>query len=102
MDADLEVFSEDCDLFAEVESAAKFGDGGVALGELRDGRGRKEPCGESLFSHPCAREGEELEEAAGAEEVEVGGIEAGVSVDVLTGLMRAGLAGLRPAIFDAG
>ena len=38
-----------------------------------------------------------MEEAALSEEIEVGGVEAGVNVDALACLARA-----RPAIFDAG
>ena len=86
VDADFEVFAEDGDVFAKIEAGAEFGDGCVALGELRDGRWGEEPGGEGVFSHAGAGEGEEFEEAGLSEEVEVGGVEAGMNVDARAGL----------------
>jgi hypothetical protein len=97
VDADLEIFAKDGYLFAEVEAGAKFGECGVALLEVGNGGWREEPRGEGIFAHAGAGEREEFEETAGAEEVEIGGVEAGVGVDAF-----AGLASARPAVFDAG
>lgn len=106
MNANFEIFSgdwaEDGDVFAEVEPAAELSDGCVALGELRDGRGREEPCSKSVFSDAGAGERQEFEEAALSEEVEVSGIEAGMNVDAVPGLSGAWIAWVNPAIFDAG
>jgi hypothetical protein len=97
VDADFEVFPKDGDVFAKIEAAAEFGNGGVTLEELWNWRGGEQPCSEGVFAHASAGEREELEEAAGAEEVKVGGVEAGVGVDAL-----ACLAGSNPAVLDAG
>ncbi len=98
MDAYLEVFAKDRYVFAEIEARAELGDGCVALFDLLDGRWSEEPGAESVFAHASAREGEKLEEARFAEEIEIGGVEAGVDVDAVR------LAGPvpMPAVFDAG
>ena len=53
--------------------------------------------GQGLFAHAGAGLGQKFEEAAGAEEVEVGGVEMGGDIDGC-GL----LAVADPAVFDAG
>ena len=75
VDADFEVFAEDSDVFAKIEMPSKLGDGRVALLDLCDWRWSQEPCGKSVFAHAGAGEGEEFEETALPEEVEVGGVE---------------------------
>ena len=97
MEADFEVFAEDGNVFAEIEARGEFGEGGLALGDFGDGCGCEEPGGEGVFADAGAGEGEELEEAAVAEEVEVRGVEAGLGVDAIAGLADAG-----PVVFDAG
>jgi hypothetical protein len=74
----------------------------LALGELHDGRWRQEPGNEGVLSHSGAGEGEEFEETAGAEEIEVGSVETGVDVAAREGLIYGGVAGVKPAILDAG
>jgi hypothetical protein len=93
----LHVFAEIGDVFAKIEAVAKFVDGGVALFQLADGRRSEEPSGECVFAHAGAGEREKFEETAWAEEIEVGGVEAGAYVDSLSGLSRS-----LPAIFDTG
>ena len=97
MDADFEVVAEDGGIFPEIEMGAEFGNCCVALCELCYGRWGEEPCGESVFSHAGAGEGEEFEETTAAKEVEVRGIETGMNVNAF-----ACLAGAYPAIFDSG
>jgi hypothetical protein len=95
VNADFEVFSEDGYVLSQIEAVAKLSDGGVALRDLGNRRWRQEPCGEGIFTHSGPGEREKLEEAGLTEEVEVGGVEAGVSLDALSGLTSA-----NPAIFD--
>jgi hypothetical protein len=92
-----EVVAEDAEIFAEVEAGAKLGDSSLALQELLDRRGIEEPRSKSVFSHASSAEGEKLKQAGGAEEVEIGGVEAGMDINVGSRLARA-----RPAIFYAG
>jgi hypothetical protein len=92
-----EVVAEDAEIFAEVEAGAKLGDSNLALQELLDRRGIEEPRSKSVFSHASSAEGEKLKQAGGAEEVEIGGVEAGMDINVGSRLARA-----RPAIFYAG
>ena len=96
MDADLEILAEDGDVFTKIEMVAEIVDGSLTLKKFRHRRRGEEPGGKGVFAHAGAGEGEEFEETAGTEEVEVGGVEAGVKVDAL-----AGLTGAYPAIFDA-
>jgi hypothetical protein len=97
VDAYFDVFAEDGDVLAKIEPVAEFRDGGVTLDDLGDGRGRQEPRGEGVFAHSRAGEGEEFEEAASPEEIQVGGVEAGMNINALSGLASA-----NPAVFDAG
>jgi hypothetical protein len=107
VDSYLEVFAEDGHIFAKIEAVAEFVDGCVAFGDLCDRGWRQQPCGECVFAYASASEGEKLEEAALAEEIEIGGVEAGVDVDACagpadSGLVDSGLVQGDPAVFDAG
>ena len=99
VDAGLQLFffAGDGHVFAEVQPVAKFGDGGVAVGDCSDRKRTEEPVCKGVFAHAGAGLGEKLEEAAGSEEIEIGRVEAGLGVGPLCLLAIAD-----PAIFDAG
>ena len=95
VDSDFEVFADYGHVFAEGEAGSEFGDGGLAFEDVRDGGGGEEPVGEGLFAHAGAGLREKFEEAGGAEEVEVGGVEVGGDVDRERLLAVADASGLR-------
>jgi hypothetical protein len=103
VDADFDVFAEDCYFLTETKAVAKFGDCCVALDELRNRRWGQEPISESIFAHAGAGEGEKFEEAGLAKEVEVSSVETRVNVDSdsRSGLASIGLVQVNPAIFDS-
>jgi len=89
VDASLQLFffPGDGHVFAEVQTAAKFGDGGVALFDFIDGftvaLRTEKPVREGIFSHAGAGLGEKLEEAAGSEEIEISRIQADGGIGAL-------------------
>jgi len=97
VDGCLEGFAGDCHGFAEVETIAKIGDGAVPLVDGIEGCGAKEPVGEGVLTHAGSGDGEKFEEAAAAEEIEVGGVEMFGGVEAVSGGAMA-----LPLVLDAG
>lgn len=85
----------DCHRLAEVEAVAEVGDGLVTQIDGFDRGWVEEPVGQGVFAHTGAGEGEELEQAAMAEEIEVGGVEMIGDVEAL-----ATSADAAPFVFD--
>src|SRR5580704_3717302 len=97
IEAGAEFFAHDSEIALEVEIVAEFGDELLALKNCGARGWRFQPSCELVFAHGEASGGEEFEEAAAAEEVEV------VGVDVIgVAEALASLAGACPAVLDAG
>jgi hypothetical protein len=94
MNSGVEIFATGGHLFSKVEPGAKVADGLMALTDRIQRRRFKQPGGESILAHPSARDGEELEEAALPEEVEIGRVEVIGDVKAVSPLAKA-----LPAIF---
>ena len=97
VEADAEVFAEHGEPFTEIEFLAQVDDDFLALEDFRDGRAVAEPFRQEFFAHGQARGGEQFEQAAGAEDVEVFGVDVFWVAEAIAGAAVAG-----PEVFDAG
>src|SRR5205823_5934216 len=92
-----QIFSAQRNVFMQIEFRSELNDERLPLEDFRLGRWREQPLCQATFSHRQTCSGEQLEEAAAAEEIEI------VRVNVLfIAKAFAGLAGAEPAIIDAG
>lgn len=103
VDAECGGVAGDGHALAEVDAVAEVGDGGLAGEDGGGGSGCEEPGEEGVLAHAGAGGAEEFEEAAGAGDVEVGGVEAGLELGGGGGGEGGEVAGVEavPAVFDA-
>ena len=84
-----EIFAEQREFFAQIEFVAEFDDDFVSFVDGRYwGRGC-EPLRQAVFAHRQERGGKQLEEAAGAEDVEIIGINVFGIAEAFTGCAGA-------------
>src|SRR5579863_7198078 len=91
------VFTQHRQVLAQIELIAELDHCRMPLADLVNRRGREQPFCECVFSHARARGREKLEQAALAEQIEVGGIHVMRVIEAFASFSEG-----FPAIFDAG
>ncbi len=83
--------------FAQIEERSKLLDGLLPFGDLLRRGGRGQPASELRFAGARPGDRQQLEERAGAEQIEIVRVQVVVVAKAI-----AGRAGARPAVFDSG